>query len=211
MHTAGYEPGKTSVRPAFTLSEVAAALVILGLVTSSVFVVINRCIASTANLALRMHAFEVARDNMEVLLSVDSIKEMVEYGASETYPEIEWEVVVESFNEPTTSDMWVQAVCSATYIDTSGEEQKIELTHWITRLTDEQIEQIAEQKEREREWLAEQGLDEAALEAEQSESDKRLDERKRGDRGEQDRKRPPGLGPNPTMQELLKFINEHFK
>ena len=41
----------------FSLPEVVAALIILGLVSSSVLVVINRCMVSAANSALRMQAF----------------------------------------------------------------------------------------------------------------------------------------------------------
>src|SRR4030042_1740904 len=86
--------------PAFSLVETATALIILALISSSVLVVVNRCMASAADLEMRMRAFEVARDNMETLLSKDSIGEMVEYGISVKYPEIQWQTTVEIFYEP---------------------------------------------------------------------------------------------------------------
>jgi len=132
----------------FSLPEVVAALIILGLVSSSVLVVINRCMVSAAESAMRMRAFEVARENMEALLSRDSVKEMVEFGSSEKYPEIEWQTVVETFYEPITARMWIQAVCSAEYTDTTGELQTVELTHWLTDLTKEQLIKIIEQRQK---------------------------------------------------------------
>jgi hypothetical protein len=48
--------------------------------------------------------------------------------------------------------MWVRAVCSAEFTDDNGEEQKIELTHWLTSLNKDQILQILEQKQRESEY-----------------------------------------------------------
>ncbi|GAI98044.1 unnamed protein product [marine sediment metagenome] len=115
--------------------EALTALIILALVSSSVLVVINRCMASAADSALRMQAFEIARDNMETLLSKDSAEEMVEYGSSDKYPAIQWQTAVETFYEPMTERMWVRAVCSAEYADIAGDVQTIELTHWLTALT----------------------------------------------------------------------------
>ena len=40
--------------------------------------------------------------------------------------------------------MWLQAVCSAEYTDTQGEIQRIELTHWLTDLTKEQMLEMLE-------------------------------------------------------------------
>jgi len=74
---------------------------------------------------------------MEKLLTLDSVEEMTEYGQSEKYHEINWETSVESFYEPITSQMWIQGVCSAEYIDSDGQEQSVELTHWLTNLTAE--------------------------------------------------------------------------
>ncbi|MFA5252310.1 MAG: type II secretion system protein, partial [Phycisphaerae bacterium] len=82
---------KQILLPAFSLVEVMTALIILALISSSVLVVINRCMASAADSSLRMQAFEVARDNMETLLSRDEVEETVEYGSSDKYPEIKWQ------------------------------------------------------------------------------------------------------------------------
>jgi hypothetical protein len=140
------------------LAEAVAALVILAFFSSGVLAVINRCMAWASDSAVRMHAFEVARDNMEKLLSSDSVKEMSEYGDSEKYPGIKWETDVETFYEPITSRMWVRGVCTAQYEDAAGEEQTIELTHWLTNLTKEQLLALAQQDEREKAMLAGQVL-----------------------------------------------------
>jgi len=138
---------------AFTLGEIVIALAILALISSSVLVVIGRCAASAADSELRLRAFEVARENMETLLSGDSVKETIEYGQSDRYPEIEWQTVVETFYEPITARMWVRGICSAEYNDTEGELQTLELTHWLTDLTREQLLQIMKNAEQEREDL----------------------------------------------------------
>ena len=132
---------------AFTMAETVAALVILAFVSSSVLVVINRYMASAVDSVMRMQAFEVARKNMEELLTSDLVEESVEYGNSERYPDIQWETVVESFSEPLTTKMWVQAICSAEYTDSEGEVRKIELTHWLTDLTKAQTQQILAQQQ----------------------------------------------------------------
>ncbi len=147
----GVERGKPYTlyaKPAFSLVEAVTALIILAIVSSSVLVVINRCMTSAADSALRMQAFEVARENMETLLSKDSVKEMVEYGGSDRYPEIQWQTTVETFYEPVTARMWVRAVCSAEYADTAGDVQTIELTHWLTGLTKKQLLEIIAEKQR---------------------------------------------------------------
>lgn len=127
---------------AFSLVEVLTALAILAMISSSVLVVIDRSTASAANSMQRMRAFEVARENMEKLLSSASVKEGVEYGDSNEYPDISWETVVETFYEPITARMWIRGVCSAKYDDPNGQEQSIELEHWLTDLTKEQLLQI---------------------------------------------------------------------
>ncbi|MHC4171941.1 MAG: hypothetical protein ACYTBX_00315 [Planctomycetota bacterium] len=143
-------------KPAFTLGEVIIALAILALISSSVLVVIGRCAASAANSELRMQALEVARENMEALLAADSVKETIEYGQSDKYLEIEWQNVVETFYEPITARMWIRAVCKAEYDDTAGELQTVELTHWLTDLTREQLLQIMREEEKEKEDLADE-------------------------------------------------------
>lgn len=124
---------------AFSLVEVMAAAAILGLVSSSVIVIVSRCAVSGANSALQIQAFEVARENMEKLLASDSLEETAEYGESELYPGIEWETTVETFYEPITARMWVKGVCLARYRDFEDQEQTVELTHWLTDLTKEQL------------------------------------------------------------------------
>ena len=139
---------------------------ILGFFSSGVLVVINRCMAWAADSAVRMRAFEVARENMEKLLSSDSVKEMSEYGDSEKYPGIKWQTDVETFYEPITSRMWVRGVCTAQYEDAAGEEQTIELTHWLTNVTKEQMLQLLEREGKDAEMLAGQvfeTLEEAAI------------------------------------------------
>ena len=133
-------------RKAFTLIEVSVALVILGMIAATVLVVVNRAMDTVVAWQTKMEAFEVARENMEKVLAQKSVTDTVEYGTSEKNPGINWETTVESFYEPVSNRMWIRAVCSAAYIDDSGEEQKIELTHWITGPNKKQVEQILEQK-----------------------------------------------------------------
>jgi type II secretory pathway pseudopilin PulG len=130
--------------PAFSLVETVTALIILALISSSVMVVINRCMTSAADSELRMKAFEVARENMETLLSQDTVEQMVEYGTSDKYQEIKWQTTVELFYEPVIeqTQIWVRGICSAEYTDSAGEKRTIELTHWLTCLTREQLIQM---------------------------------------------------------------------
>lgn len=136
-----------TIKKAFSLVEVLMAVAILALTCSSVLIVIDRCVASAANSALRMQAFEVARENMERLLASNSVKESIEYGQSEKYPDIEWQTVVETFYEPITARMWIRGVCLAQYNDPNGQEQTVELTHWLTDLTKEQLLQLEKRDE----------------------------------------------------------------
>jgi len=126
----------------FTLMEMVTALIILALISSSLLVVINRCVASAADSTLRMKAFEVARENMEKLLASDSVSQTVEFGTSDKCPEIKWQTVVETFYEPVTTRMWIRGVCSAEYADSAGEVQTVELTHWLTDVTKQQLLEI---------------------------------------------------------------------
>jgi hypothetical protein len=123
-------------------------------------------VASAADSTLRMQAFEVARENMEKLLTSDSVKETADSGESEQYPGIRWETVVETFYEPITARMWIRGVCSTQYDDTEGQEQTVELMHWLTDLTKEQLLQIMKQEDDEEGQLADQlieTIEEAAL------------------------------------------------
>jgi prepilin-type N-terminal cleavage/methylation domain-containing protein len=144
---------------AFSLVEVVTALAILALISSSVLVVVNRCMASAADSTLRMNAFEVARENMETLLYSDLVFEKVEYGVSDRSPGIRWQTTVEPFYEPITNRMWIQAVCVAEYVDSAGNEQKVELTDWLTDVSKEQMLQILEQQQKQGDILAQQVIE----------------------------------------------------
>lgn len=143
-------------RRAFSLLEVSAAVAILGIVSSSVVLVISRCVASGTNSTLRMQAFEVARENMEKLLASDQLEETADFGESELYPGIEWETTVETFYEPITARAWVQGVCLARYTDAEDQEQTVELTHWLTDVTKEQLLKMMEDQQGDQEQWAEQ-------------------------------------------------------
>lgn len=136
----------------FTLVEVMASIVILGIIISSLLVVFNRYVDMATNQDLKMQAFELARENMERLLSLSQVTDTTEYGISEKNPEIQWQTTVEPFYEPLTSKMWIRAICSADYLDNQGEEQKVELYHWLTDVSKQQLESIMEQMQRQQEY-----------------------------------------------------------
>ena len=75
------------------------ATLILAVITTTVLVILDRCIDATMDLELRMRAFAVARENMERLLGSSSVTEMTEFGIDELNPAIEWETIVEPFYE----------------------------------------------------------------------------------------------------------------
>jgi prepilin-type N-terminal cleavage/methylation domain-containing protein len=153
-------------RHGFTLPEIIAALMVLSLVCSGVLVVIDRCVSSAADLRMRIQAFETARDKMEGLLASEYVEEIVEYGICEMNPEIEWQMAVETFFEPMTSRMWVQATCSAEYTDAEGLLQTVEFTHWLTNLTERQLRKLADRRDELERQLDEAGqLIESATEA----------------------------------------------
>ena len=129
-------------RKAFTLMEVSVALVILGMIAATVLVVINRAIDTVVAWQTKMEAFDVARENMEKLLMKNSVSDGVENGISDTNPDINWETTIESFYEPISNRMWARAVCTSKYKDNEGQEQKIELTQWITSVSKEQVKDI---------------------------------------------------------------------
>ena len=149
-----------NAKPAFSLIEVMAAVAILALICSSVLTVYSRCITSAVDSTLRRQAFEVARENMEELLASDSVTEMVEFGSSDRFGEIQWQSTVETFYEPITARMWVRAICSAEYTDAAGSAQTVELTNWLTNVTKQQLLQIIEDRQKQQERLAEQDKDE---------------------------------------------------
>ena len=134
---------------AFSLPEAMAALMILSFMAVGVLTIVNRSMASVADSVLKMRAFEVARNNMEMLLASKSLSQTIDYGYSELYPQIEWENRVETFYEPVSSRLWLQAICSATYSDQQGEEQKIELTNWITEISKDDLLKLLKQEQKE--------------------------------------------------------------
>jgi hypothetical protein len=115
-----------------------------------VLVVVDRCVSSAADSALRMEAFELARENLEQVLVRDTVEETVDYGRSEKYPDVTWQTVIEAFPEPVEGQMWIRAVCSAEYTDSKGESRKVELVHWLAALTDQQASQIMDDEDMER-------------------------------------------------------------
>ena len=133
---------------AFTMIEVSVALIILGMIAATVLVIINNAVDTVVMWQTKMQAFEIARENMEQILAKSSVSDMVEYGTSETNPDITYETTVESFYEPITSRMWIRAVCSAEFPDPNGQQQKVELTLWLTGLNQKQIMMILEQKKK---------------------------------------------------------------
>jgi hypothetical protein len=122
--------------------EVVTALLILAFVSSSVLIVINRSVMAAADSAFQMDAFRVARENMELLLASSNLSETVEYGVSESNPNIRWTTVIETFTEPIMGQLWARAVCSADYIDSLGETQTVELVQWLGPLTDQQASEL---------------------------------------------------------------------
>lgn len=138
----GFSNFQATSRSAFTFIETITAVIILALICSSILVIINRNLESAADSVTKIRAFEIVRENLESLLAKNDVTESIEFGQSEKYPEIEWKTAVETFYEPATSNMWLQANCQATYYDSKDEQQTIELTHWLSKLTDEQVNQI---------------------------------------------------------------------
>jgi len=151
-----YRSDKTRCRrgdTAFTFIEVVTALAILGVITSSVLVVLNRSVEAVIDGRLRMQAFQLARENMEKLLASSSVSDMAQFGTHELNDDIEWEIIVEPFNEPVKSGMWIRAICSASYTDRHGQRRRIELIHWLGAPTGRQRNQILEQQKRQQEFL----------------------------------------------------------
>lgn len=140
-------------RNGFTIVEVSAALVLLGLLLASTLMLMNRYVDTVIDFRLREKAFELARSNMEQLLSETKLSDKDDYGTDEFNPELDWETMVEPFFEPVTNQMWIRAVCTAGFLDTKGERQDVELEHWITNLTPEQVKQITAQQKAEQEFM----------------------------------------------------------
>jgi Tfp pilus assembly protein PilV len=126
----------------FSLIETLAALGILAVTSATMFVVIDRAVDATANMTMQRKAFEVARENMEKILAGSTATENSEFGITDRYPNIEWHTATESFYEPITSQMWVRAVSTADYYDTDDKQQSIEFTHWLTNLSQKEIQKM---------------------------------------------------------------------
>lgn len=155
-------------RSAFTLVEVAVTIVVVGLIVGSAMSILDRIVGAMGDMRLRADAFELARQNMETLLSEATVQDKTEYGVSEIHPEIQWQTVIEPFYEPITNAMWVRAVCSAGFNDSKGQYQNIELEHWLTNLSAEVVRQIIQQQKAEEEYLdllsgTSSGQEEAAI------------------------------------------------
>jgi prepilin-type N-terminal cleavage/methylation domain-containing protein len=131
-------------RKAFTLMEVSVALIIVGMIAATVLIVVNRAIDTVVAWQTKMEAFGIARENMEKLLMKSTVSDLIENGISEKNPDISWETTVESFYEPISNRMWARAICTSKFKDNDGNEQKVELTHWITSMSKEQVKQILE-------------------------------------------------------------------
>ncbi len=138
---------------AFTLVEIAVAIVVVGLIVSSAMTLIDRLVGAMTDMRLRSEAFEIAREKMESLLSQANVQDLTDYGYSETRPDIQWQTTIEAFNEPITDQMWIRAVCSAGFNDSKGQYQSVDLEHWITNLSPELVKQITDQQKAEQEYL----------------------------------------------------------
>jgi len=134
-------------RGAFTLIEVVTALMILALMTSSVLVVVKRCMVEAADSRVKVQALEVAREKMEEILAGSSVKEGTDFGQSDRYPNITWQTTVENFTEPVSQRMWVKVTSGAEYIDANDAARQVELTHWITSVTKDQLKKILEKEQ----------------------------------------------------------------
>lgn len=126
----------------FSLMETLVAIQILALMCTGIVVVMNRCLETVTNLSREAEAMEEARGQMERVLAQASVHESVESGTSDRFPGIEWQTVVEVFDEPVQGTTWAQAVCSSQYEDANGETQTLRLTCWLTRLTEAQLAQL---------------------------------------------------------------------
>ena len=122
-------------------------MMIITLICSTVLLVVKQQVIALGESRLRMEAFEIARENMENLLTAASVGEMDDYGVSDKNPNIEWETIVEPFSGA-GDKMWVRAVCSATYPDANGQPQTVELTHWLTDVSDSVTQQIQKDQEK---------------------------------------------------------------
>lgn len=142
-----------SSNKAFTLVEVAVTIVVVALIAGTSMTILDNLVGAMLDIRMHTDAFEIARQNMETLLSLQNVQDKVEFGVSEIHPEIQWQTAIEPFYEPVTNAMWVRAVCSASYTDSKGKFQEIELEHWLTNLPADVVRQIIQQRKAEEEYL----------------------------------------------------------
>lgn len=128
----------------FTLLEVISALGILSIITSSAMVIMSRNRQSAYDLTMRLRALEVARENMEQMLVLNTIEEQTDFGISEKYPAIEWESTIETFYAPLEGQTWARALSIARYKNMQDEDQEIELEHWLCRVTEADMEALGQ-------------------------------------------------------------------
>jgi prepilin-type N-terminal cleavage/methylation domain-containing protein len=137
----------------FTLMEVTTALFLLSIILTSVMVLMNRYVDAVMDMRLRQEAFELARSNMETLLTENRLSNKADFGTSELNPAIDWSTIVEPFYEPVTNRMWIRAICTSEFLDSKQDYEEIKLEHWITSLTAAQVKQILAQQEAEDEYM----------------------------------------------------------
>ena len=158
-------------RKAFTLMEVVMAVMIIGVIITSIMTVMNQCIAAAIDSRTNMQAFEIVRNNMETLLAENKLAEKIEFGISEANPDIQWETLIETFTEPITNSMWLQAACSATYTDQNGEFQTVELKHWLSEVSPALQKKLKDQEQKERELMEQYDTDDKKPEPDDPDSD----------------------------------------
>jgi len=139
---------------AFTLLEVAVALVLISAIITSVLVVMQQVQRTMIDMRLKTIAFEIARHNLETLLSQASVTDTADFGFSELYPDIDWQTVVEPFYEPISNRLWIRGVCTAGFTDSDGQRQDVELSAWLTGLSAQQARQVLDQQKRKEEYLS---------------------------------------------------------
>ncbi len=167
----------------FTLIEALTALVIVGFICGTVLVVINDCVDSISDQSSRLEAIEVARENIEFLISQSMLKESVETGISEVYPGIEWVMSVEVVQFPMTNKLWMKAVSSANFYNSNNELEEIKFERWLAPLTAQQEKLIMNDRQREQDYLSELELEqqaEAQRQAELQEEMQQTEEQQQG-------------------------------
>jgi len=135
------DPGRPK---GFTLLEVLCSLGILSIICSSAMVIMSRNKDSSFNVTMRLRALEVARENIEQILVSQTIEEQTEYGVSEKYPAIEWESTIETFYAPLEGQTWARAISVARYKDMQDVDQEVELEHWLSRVTDAEMDTLGQ-------------------------------------------------------------------